>query len=328
MRCDIAKNYMNDALNSPSQERHPLFSIIILVLFVVMGLFLGNFIGVAAIAIMVNFNMDAITQITANPAASPDYRLPLLILQGTAALGAFIVGPLIYLKQVEKRTTQDLTSRNYLDGAIIFITALATLAVMPFNSKLIEWNKQIRLPEWMAGVEQWAMNKEKELEEITLYVTDFNNGGEFLFGLLVIAVLPAIGEELLFRGLIQPKITRLTRNIHAGVWITAFIFSFFHFQFYGLIPRMLLGALFGYLYVWSGNLVVPMVAHFVNNGFTVLMLYLMKLQYVPSDIESPERVTTLVALSSAFFTIVLLIGFRMYYRWLEKRGQVPPPAYE
>jgi uncharacterized protein len=319
---------MNDALNSPSQERHPIFLIGILILFIVMGLILGQVIGIAAVALMANISWEAASQILLSPTESDEYRLPLLMIQACTVISAFIVAPLVYLQQVEKRSTQDLSYNSYLDPIVVVLTAIIMIIIIPFNSKVIEWNKAIRLPEWMSGIEEWAMSKEQAMEQVTLFLTDFSHVGEFLFAFLIIAVVHGIGEELVFRGLIQPKIAWLTNNVHAGIWITAFFFSFFHMQFYGFFPRMLLGALFGYLYIWSGNLVVPIIAHIVNNGFTVTVLYLMKLGYVAPDLESPEKITTTVGLFSALFTIALLVGFRFYYRQLEKKGQVPPPAYE
>ena len=126
--------------------------------------------------------------------------------------------------------------------------------------------------------------------KITLYLTDFENTGEFLAGILVIGILAGIGEEYLFRGILQPKLHHYTGNAHAGVWITAIIFSAIHFQFYGFLPRLMLGALFGYLYVYSGSLVYPIVAHILNNTFTVVAVYLNKLNIVEFDIEGTAEI--------------------------------------
>jgi membrane protease YdiL (CAAX protease family) len=226
------------------------------------------------------------------------------------------------MRVFDKKATPQLSSNHYLNFTIILITATIVIFSMPLNAVIVEWNKDIRLPSFLSELEEWAMNKEAVLQEVTLFITDFDNHWEFIFGLLVVAVLPGIGEELLFRGLMQPKITKLTGNVHAGIWITALIFSFFHFQFYGLIPRMLLGALFGYLYIWSGNLIVPMIAHFVNNGFTLLMIYLNKLEVTSMDIESTEVVPTSMILFSILVTAFLLFAFYMYYKNLRRNGLI------
>ncbi len=132
-------------------------------------------------------------------------------------------------------------------------------------------------------------------------------------GLLVIALIPAIGEELVFRGLIQPKVHKLFGNIHAAVWITGFLFSFIHFQFYGLVPRMLLGVLFGYLYAWSGNLWYPVLGHFINNGFTLVMFYLHQQKTVNIDIDDTASVPWATSLAFMAVSGFLLYSLKMYF---------------
>ena len=131
-----------------------------------------------------------------------------------------------------------------------------------------------------------------------------------LVALVVVAVVPAVGEEVLFRGILQRNLTRWTGNVHAGIWLAAILFSAIHVQFLGFVPRMLLGALFGYLYVWAGNIWIPILAHFVNNGFTILMVYLYQRKVVPVDIESNESVPLAAALVSAGVTVGLLTYFK------------------
>jgi membrane protease YdiL (CAAX protease family) len=140
-----------------------------------------------------------------------------------------------------------------------------------------------------------------------------------LLAVVVIAVLPAIGEELVFRGIIQRELFRGTNNIHVAIWISAAIFSAIHIQFYGFVPRMLLGALFGYLYYWSGNLWMPIIAHFINNGFTVVAMYLYQQGSVKMDIENAEAAPWSSVLFSAVITTALLYFFKKFY---EKRRPV------
>ncbi|HPH46026.1 MAG TPA: CPBP family intramembrane metalloprotease, partial [Chryseolinea sp.] len=137
---------------------------------------------------------------------------------------------------------------------------------------------------------------------------------QIVVAFIVIAILPAIGEELVFRGIIQKELFRGTKNSHLSIWIAAAIFSAIHLQFYGFVPRMLLGVLFGYLYHWSGNLTLSMLAHFVNNGFTVVALYLHQQKIIDIDIENTESVPWQGVLFSAIFTAVLLYTFRKYYQ--------------
>src|SRR5690606_4911795 len=142
----------------------------------------------------------------------------------------------------------------------------------------------------------------------------FHSAGELMFALVIIAILPAVGEEIVFRGLIQNELLRGTRNVHVAIWVAAILFSTIHFQFYGFVPRLLLGALFGYLYYWSGNLMLAILAHFVNNGVSVVALYLYQQGKFAFDIESQEAAPPQMVIISTILTAGLLYYFYIYYR--------------
>lgn len=155
-----------------------------------------------------------------------------------------------------------------------FLLVLITMIVaIPGINLLTYFNQQLVLPDFMAPLENWMKASETQLEEITLKMLNVNTIQALLFNLFLIAMLPALGEELFFRGIIQKIFTEWKSAIFA-IWVAAFVFSAIHMQFYGFLPRMLLGAFFGYLVYWSGNLWLPVVAHFINNGLAVLFYYL------------------------------------------------------
>jgi membrane protease YdiL (CAAX protease family) len=158
------------------------------------------------------------------------------------------------------------------------------------------------------------IEKEDVAAELTTYLTRFDSFGLFAFAFIVIAVLPGIGEELVFRGMLQPELQRATGNIHAAIWISAIMFSAIHLQFFGFIPRVLLGVLFGYLYYWSGNIAIPMLAHFVNNGFSVLMLYLHQRGIVSFNVESVESAHPLMVVLFTLITFALLLYLKKFHR--------------
>jgi membrane protease YdiL (CAAX protease family) len=101
-----------------------------------------------------------------------------------------------------------------------------------------------------------------------------NTFGIMIFNVFMLAVIPAIGEELIFRGVFQKIFYSLFKSGHLAIWITAFVFSALHFQFFGFIPRFILGLLFGYLFYWSGTLWLPVISHFVNNAVPVIGAYI------------------------------------------------------
>ena len=232
----------------------------------------------------------------------------LLLLQALQAIGLFIVPsfvvaylwserPLEWLRIVDSRKSI-VESRK--TGRLVLLSIGIMLTALPLINLLVSWNEQIRLPESLRGLEQLMQQMEAQANALLQQFLTYQNGAWWvlLLNLLVLAVLPAIGEELTFRGVLQQLLygqpsnpqtlkpsnpqtlkpsnpqTLKPSNPHLAVWVTAFIFSFIHFQFYGFIPRLLLGALLGYALLWSGNIRYSMIMHGTNNALSVLLFYL------------------------------------------------------
>jgi hypothetical protein len=244
-----------------------------------------------------------------NPVGHPEMRIPLLIVQGVGSFIGFILVPWLLLKFLYNGSLNNFRATK-ADYSLILVTLFITLFFMGVNAPFIEWNQNVQLPESLSGLEQTLRSMEDTLAATTRFITEFDSPGQLLLGFLVIAIIPGIGEELVFRGLVQNHVFRLSRNIHVAIWVSALLFGLFHLQFYGLVPRMFLGVLFGYLYYFSGNIIYPMVAHFFNNGFTVIMLYLYNTGTVEYNIEDAEVLPWPQVLLSAILTFGLLYIFQ------------------
>ena len=255
-----------------------------------------------------------LSDLATNPTASPNSWYELMLLQAVNHLGTFLLAALAYWYLIERRTWAQFNVRPASAVAGFSLVALIIIAFMPFDGLIIEWNQNLHLPDTLAPVEQWMRDKEKGLEGVTKFLTTFKTTGQLLVAILVIGVIPAIGEEVLFRGVLQRNLSYWTSNVHIGIWLAAALFSAIHIQFLGFFPRMLLGALFGYLYLWSGNIWVPILAHFVNNGFTVLMVYLHQNKLISVDIESTESVPVASSLVAGLITVGLLYYFKQSNR--------------
>lgn len=191
--------------------------------------------------------------------------------------------------------------------AVVFLSVV----LVPMVNVLSDFNAQMVLPEWLSGVAAWMKNLEDTAAELTLRLLNVNTPTLLIQNLILVAVVPALGEELFFRAGIQNIISE-KKNIHAAIWITAFVFSAIHFQFYGFLPRMLLGGLYGYLVYWSGSLWLPILAHFVNNGLAVILYYL---SFNGAAISDPDT----LGLGSGWWLAVLsLISTSMLIFYLSK----------
>jgi len=149
--------------------------------------------------------------------------------------------------------------------AVLFLM----LASIPFINLLASLNEMIVFPKSLSGLEQRLKDFEEGAQQATKLFLNVDSAGGIFFNIFMIALLPAVGEELIFRGALQKIFTRWTGNIHTAIVICGFLFSLMHFQFYGFFPRWLLGVMFGYLMVWSGTIWLPIFAHFVNNAVAV-----------------------------------------------------------
>ena len=189
------------------------------------------------------------------------------------SIGLFIVPPIIIAKLFEGDIIQYLKLNKKNKAITYLFAALALLAFNPFISIIGIYNTEMSFPESLSGLEQWMRTMEDSANDIIGYFMQVNTLGGLLFNIFMIALIPAIGEEFLFRGVVQKIFTNITHNYHWGIWITAILFSALHLQFFGFVPRVLLGALFGYMLVYSGSLWLPVLCHFLNNAIAVIALY-------------------------------------------------------
>ncbi|MHA7100158.1 CPBP family intramembrane glutamic endopeptidase [Roseivirga pacifica] len=223
------------------------------------------------------------------------------------------VTPWFYLRVVAKKPIKSLSTEHKVNPLLLLIVVGATFAFMFVNAYIIEWNMGWTFPEFMSGFEQWARQMEDDLAAATERFTTFDSFGQFLLGFFAIAILPGVGEELLFRGVLQNGLKRVVKNQHVAIWVAAFIFSAIHMQIFGLVPRMVLGAIFGYLYVWSGNIWYPIIGHIANNGIGVIVAYLFSLGLIDSDMEDPESMPITLSLIGLIFFAALMFLFRNHY---------------
>ena len=193
------------------------------------------------------------------------------------------------------------------------------LLAIPGINLLSAWNQQMVLPEWMSGIEQWMRMQEDAAAQLTEQFLRVDTVGGLLVNIGLMALLPAVGEELTFRGVVQGM---FTRNKHVAIWATAAIFSFVHMQFYGFLPRMLLGAMFGYMLWWTGSLWVPMLMHFVNNCAAVVVAYLAYNHLEEGRAEMLDTIGTEDTILLGVFSICIVLIMMVMYGYFYSHGKI------
>jgi len=179
--------------------------------------------------------------------------------------------------------------------------------VIDLSSQLNKWLIPVG-----SSLEQWAKPMEEAAEVLTKTILNTNDALSLMMTFFSIAIIPAVCEELAFRGVMQPLIAKATRNVHVAIWLTAIMFSLFHMQFYGFLPRVLIGVLLGYIVIWTGSLWPSILAHFVNNA-TAFFLYQ---KY--GSMEAPENSFQnqwYVYALSIVLTVVFILWFRKRSKW-------------
>lgn len=188
----------------------------------------------------------------------------------------------------------------------------AMLAAQPLINAMAAWNESMSLPSFLSGLEEWMKQAEAQNKKITDYFLKMDSPYDILLNMLIVAVIPAFGEEMFFRGAMQKTILSWNGNVHKSVWISAFVFSFFHFQFYGFLPRMVMGAMLGYMMIWSGSIWLPVIAHFTNNASAVLLSYLVQHNYLPESVEQVGSVSEEIIYTIISSVVVVFLMYLLY----------------
>ncbi|MBP9186366.1 MAG: CPBP family intramembrane metalloprotease [Bacteroidia bacterium] len=214
----------------------------------------------------------------ANPALLGDFKNPeninaLKYIQALTSAGIFIYPAWYFCKALNKKPADFLKINRKITFSEIGISTLLVFVIMPFGSWLVYVNGLIKFPPSMAQLEIQLKAAEELAAQLTQLFIKADTISDLTINLLVIAVIPAIGEEFLFRGVLQNFVKTTTGKGHFSVWIIAIVFSAFHGQFYGFLPRVFLGAALGYAFLFTGNLWVSILMHFVNNAFAVICSY-------------------------------------------------------
>ena len=190
--------------------------------------------------------------------------------QGISSALMFIAPPLILYAFTRTEPMRQIGFRKPACWWMLLVGVILMFVSLPLTNILGTWNEKVNFGEFLETLLKMMEDAAGDLTERMLQVDTIWG---LLGNLLVIALIPAIGEELTFRGVLQQSLTRRF-NPHVAIWLSAFIFSFIHFQFYGFLPRMFLGLILGYMFYYSGSLWTSILMHFINNGTAVVVAYL------------------------------------------------------
>jgi len=231
-------------------------------------------------------------------------------IQSITSIGMFMVSSFVIAWSISKNPLRFLKIHHFPGFFVTVLVVFLTVFTLPMNNYFTYVNNQLMLPEKLSGLQMFFENKEAQVEEL---MNAFLSGGGtilLLVNIIVIGLIPALGEELIFRGVIQKLLIKAFRNIHLGVFVTAFLFGAFHFQFLSFLPRFILGIILGYLFVWSGSLWMPILMHFINNSLAVVYYHFYFDGRADDTLEvvgTPGNDAVYAALSIVVVTLILFV---------------------
>ena len=246
---------------------------------------------------MVIFQMKGVEQWRMLMAMSALQNIGMFIIPAVIVARIFNAGKAMRVMQINR-------CPNVMQIAMVLLIYVASA---PMMNGIVLWNEGWQLPEWLS----WLREMEDAAMAATEQMLSLTSVGRLVVAILLVGVLTGIGEEFFFRGSLQRLLLEQNMNRHAAIWITAFIFSVVHMQAFGVVPRMLLGAYFGYLAVWSGSLWLPILAHALNNSVAVAAYYDKSIETMPWIGTEP---TTLTFVISSVATAVLIFVFAKFLR--------------
>lgn len=229
-----------------------------------------------------------------------------IVLQAVGSLGAFAVTSLAFSQLEAGNASAHLFLNQKPNIKLLLLGVLGILVAQPIISFLVELSDKIPLPESLQSLKSAQQSEEAIMKKLM----DFTSVPRLLLIFFVMAVIPAIGEEMFFRGSIAGNLLRSRVSLPATLAISGFIFALGHLQFTNFVAIWLMGAYLGFLFYVSGSLWVPIAAHFVNNGLAILLKYLFNLKVLSSDLATESVPLWSVLLSVALFTAVLWLLFK------------------
>lgn len=263
----------------------------ILLALIIIGLILGTVIGFAYVFIT---------------KSNPQDLNSLRFMQISSQLFTFVFPPIAYAFLVKEKPVNALGLKNAKILWFLIGTAMI-FAIMPLNSILAEWNAGLKLPESLSALEQMIKDMQESASAMIEKFVSVDTIGGLMLNLFMIAGLAALGEELLFRSIIQTSLIKICKNAHVGILIASAIFSFIHLEFYGFVPRLILGMLLGYMFYFSSSIWVPMLMHFLNNGTVVLIYFLNNKDITNIDVDTFGQTSIPILIVSIVVMIALFL---------------------
>ncbi|MDR9442634.1 MAG: CPBP family intramembrane glutamic endopeptidase [Schleiferiaceae bacterium] len=291
--------------------------LLILVGLVLLGSLLGSFLGLTVAMIRTNLPIEELLSLI-NAFDQAQSATVFKTVQGFATLGTFLFPALVGAYFFSTQPAPFLGTDRFSAWPWLVIPLLLVLGYSAgsMSDLLYRLSEQLPWPTWLSDVQDYLVSNQEAMLARYSQLLDMPSFYSFIEVMLVMALLPALCEEALFRGLIQPLLARRVATPLAVVF-TAFLFALLHQQFLAFLSIFALGIILGYLRHWSGSLWVPSLVHFINNGIIVASVYFTDAQY--KDVAEGQAPALSVSLAW-ILALAACLGI-LYWLWQERPGR-------
>lgn len=303
-------------INQRSQPS-PAIQLILFIAITIGVILVGYLLG--ALVIFAVYGLETLMQLAQLNLSNTDTINALWILQVISTTIPLFIAPVFFAYIIVKQP------QDYLKPTWSFPPVLLALVfcIMFISSPLIEFlaniNQKMSFPPSLKFIYDWMREKEDTAQKLTGILLQMKTVGSMIRNVILVGLLTAIAEEFMFRGVIQTIFTRWTKNHHAAIWITAILFSSFHMEFFGFLPRLMLGALLGYMVAWSGSIWPAVWGHFINNCTAVVVTYLYQHKKIKVNPDDQHLFNYKLYILSLIIVLFLLF---MYHKLATEKKQI------
>ncbi|OQX82344.1 MAG: hypothetical protein B6D64_00610 [Bacteroidetes bacterium 4484_276] len=288
-------------------DKQPFVKLLVLLLLIVSSTLITFFVGIL-IAVPI-YGTDVLDNLVSAGKLITENDISMMkYFQVVNQLGVFIIPALLFSYLISRNVFGFLRLNRKPANMSMIITLFLIFAILPAIHWFVEINEGLQLPGFLSRIEEWMKSSEESALRLTEAFLSTTTLSGLIVNIFMIGILAAIGEELLFRSLLIRLFSDWTKNTHVAVVVSSLLFSAFHLQFYGFLPRFILGLIFGYLFVWSGSVWLPIFAHFLNNVSAVTVYYLVKIGYLQTDAEQFGSTENNLFLFSSFVISILFLA--------------------
>lgn len=297
-------NFQEQRFTPRETSLRPGIQFLIFVSLFIAVLIVGNIIGIGVAAAMYSFKevMD-VARLNLN---SPHAASILWILQTAGTTFPILAAPVFFAAVIVNNAPGYLKVNFRFTWKLLPIVLVIMFISFPAIEFLANLNERMVLPPWL----QWMRDSEDSAQKLMEVMLNMKNVWDVTFDVIFIALVPAIVEEFMFRGVLQTILVRWSKSVHAAVWITAILFSAFHMEFFGFLPRLLLGLVLGYFAAWSGSIWPAVWGHFINNATDVILTYLYRQKLSNTNPDDQHMFNY----AGYVISFVLLVALLIYYR--------------